>query len=202
MVKGKAEPLRLWRALRVVAGVGGSEREQGLDAPFVGRDGDLRLVKELFHGALERRSARLVAVSGEAGIGKSRLRREFFNYIDGLADTILWHSGRCLSHGKGVAYWALAEMVRQRMSINEEASEEDASAKLALALDRWVPDAPEREFLAPQDRPSEAAALLDDAVAALTSLGAAPALARARTLRASTAAVSGVASRLEPSVAK
>jgi class 3 adenylate cyclase/tetratricopeptide (TPR) repeat protein len=150
IVKGKAEPLRLWRAVRVVAGVGGSEREQGLDAPFVGRDGDLRLVKELFHGSLERRSARLVAVSGEAGIGKSRLRREFFNYIDGLADTILWHSGRCLSHGKGVAYWALAEMVRQRMSINEEASEEDASAKLALALDRWIPDAAEREFLAPR----------------------------------------------------
>ena len=149
-VKGKLEPLRLWRALRVVAGVGGSQREQGLDAPFVGRDGDLRLVKELFHGALERQSARLVAVSGEAGIGKTRLRREFFNYIDGLADTILWHSGRCLSYGKGVAYWALAEMVRQRMSINEEASEEDASAKLALALDRWIPDAAEREFLAPR----------------------------------------------------
>ena len=101
--------------MRVLGGVGGSQREQGLEAPFVGRDGDLRLVKELFHGALERRSARLVAVSGEAGVGKSRLRGEFFNYIDGLADTVLWHSGRCLSYGKGVAYWALAEMVRQRI---------------------------------------------------------------------------------------
>ena len=121
-----------------------------MDAPFVGRDGDLRLVKELFHGARERRSARLVAISGEAGVGKSRLRREFFNYIDGLADTVLWHSGRCLSYGEGVAYWALAEMVRQRLGIAEDASAQDASAKLAAGLERWVSDPADREFLSPR----------------------------------------------------
>lgn len=101
VVKGKAEPLRLWRAVRVVAGVGGSDREQGLEAPFVGRDADLRLLKDLFHGALERGTARLVAVFGEAGVGKSRLRREFSNYTDGLSQTVLWHMGRCLSYGDG-----------------------------------------------------------------------------------------------------
>ncbi|HWD65691.1 MAG TPA: adenylate/guanylate cyclase domain-containing protein [Solirubrobacteraceae bacterium] len=149
-VKGKAEPLRLWRALRVVAGIGGAEREQGVEAPFVGRDADLRLIKELFHGALERRSARLVAVFGEAGVGKSRLRREFSNYLDGLASGILWHDGRCLSYGEGVAYWALAEMVRQRMGISEEAGGDDAGARLTAGLERWIPDAGDREFLAPR----------------------------------------------------
>ena len=39
---------------------------------------------------------------------------EFEKYIDGLADDRLWHRGRCLSYGEGVAYWALAEMVRMR----------------------------------------------------------------------------------------
>jgi len=96
---------------RVVAGVGGSDPEQGLEAAFVGREADLRLLKELFHAALERGTARLVAVFGEAGVGKSRLRREFSNYTDGLSQTVLWHIGRCLSYGEGVAYWALAEMV-------------------------------------------------------------------------------------------
>jgi class 3 adenylate cyclase/predicted ATPase len=147
-VKGKAGALRLWRAARVVARVGGAEREQGLEAPFVGRDGDLRLLKDLFHGALDRRSARLVAVSGEAGVGKSRLRREFSNYVDGLAEQVLWHSGRCLSYGEGVAYWALAEMVRQRFGIPEDATSQDAAAKLGQGLERWVPDADDREFVA------------------------------------------------------
>jgi class 3 adenylate cyclase/tetratricopeptide (TPR) repeat protein len=149
-VKGKAEPLRLWRAARVVAGVAGKQRAQGLEAPFVGRDGDLRLLKELFHSAQERRSARLVAVFGEAGIGKSRLLREFSNYTDGLAATVLWHSGRCLSYGEGVAYWALGEMVRQRFGIPEDAGAEAAREELATGLERWVADAADREFLTPR----------------------------------------------------
>ncbi|MGA8667672.1 MAG: adenylate/guanylate cyclase domain-containing protein, partial [Candidatus Dormiibacterota bacterium] len=37
-VKGKGEPLRLWRANRVVAGRGGSMRPTGIEPPFVGRD--------------------------------------------------------------------------------------------------------------------------------------------------------------------
>ena len=142
--------LRLWRAVRVVAGVGGAQREQLLEASFVGRDADLRLLKELFHGALERRSARLVTVLGEAGIGKSRLRWEFMTYVDGLAQGFLWHSGRCPPFGDGVAYWPLAEMVRQRLGIAEDATAADASAKLVAGLDRWVADATERAFLLPR----------------------------------------------------
>jgi tetratricopeptide (TPR) repeat protein len=149
-VKGKAEPLHLWRAVRVVAGVGGRDREQLIEAPFVGRDGELRLVKELLHGAVERRSARLVAIFGEAGVGKSRLRHELSNYIDGLADTFLWHVGRCLSHGDGVAYWALGEMVRQRLGIPEDAAPEETEAKLEAGLVEWVPDAGDRRFIAPR----------------------------------------------------
>ena len=64
--------------------------------------------------------ARLVAVVGEAGSGKSRLLWEFFKYLDGIEEVGCWHQGRCLSYGEGVAYWALAEMVRTRAGILEE----------------------------------------------------------------------------------
>ena len=84
-LKGKAEPVRLYQATRVVAAVAGSQRSGVLEAPFIGRDHELRLVKELFHASAERHSARLVLVSGVAGVGKSRLAWEFFKYIDGLA---------------------------------------------------------------------------------------------------------------------
>ena len=148
--KGKAEPLHLWRAVRVVAGAGGRGRDSGFEFPFVGRDPDLRLLKELFHGSVERRAARLVAVSGEAGVGKSRLLQELSNYTDGLADSFLWHSGRCLAHGDGVAYWALSEMVRQRFGIPEDAAEQEISAKLEAGLTRWLPDQADREFVRPR----------------------------------------------------
>ena len=103
-LKGKAEPQRLWHAVRVLAGVGGSQRVDGLEAPLIGRDAELRTIRELFHAAAERRVPRLVLVSGPAGVGKSRLGWEFFKYIDGLVQDVWWHRGRCLSYGEGAAF--------------------------------------------------------------------------------------------------
>ena len=108
-IKGKAEPLRLWRALRIVAGVGGAMKSEGLEAPFVGRDREARLMKELFHGSADERKAHLVSVIGIAGIGKSRLGWEFYKYTDGLQEEAWWHRGRCLAYGEGVTYYALVE---------------------------------------------------------------------------------------------
>ena len=145
-LKGKAEPQRLWRAVRVLAGVGGSQRVDGLEAPLIGRDAELRTIRELFHAAAERRVPRLVLVSGPAGVGKSRLGWEFFKYIDGLVQDVWWHRGRCLSYGEGVAFWALAEIVRQRLGIAEEDPADVAAAKLTEGLDRFVPDPGERAY--------------------------------------------------------
>ena len=146
-LKGKAEPVRLWRATRVLAGVGGSQRVDGLEAPLTGRDVELRTVKDLFHAAAGRRVPRLVLVSGPAGVGKSRLGWEFEKYLDGLVEEVWWHRGRCLSYGEGVAFWALAEMVRQRLGIAEEDPAEAAAGKLAAGLDRFVPDPAERAYV-------------------------------------------------------
>jgi class 3 adenylate cyclase/predicted ATPase len=146
-VKGKTDPLLLWQATRVVANVGGVQRVDGLEAGFVGRTRELALVKEWFHASTEGGRARLVLVSGAAGVGKSRLGWEFEKYVDGLATTVWWHRGRCLSYGEGVAFWALAEMVRQRFGIAEEDSAEVAAAKLAERLPTLVPDVEERAFV-------------------------------------------------------
>ena len=138
-LKGKTDPVHLWRATRVLAGVGGSQRVDGLEAPLTGRDAELRTVRELFHAAAERQVPRLVLVSGPAGTGKSRLGWEFRKYIEGLAADVFWHRGRCLSYGEGVAFWALAEMVRQRLGIAEEDSANLAAGKLDAGLDRLFP---------------------------------------------------------------
>jgi class 3 adenylate cyclase/tetratricopeptide (TPR) repeat protein len=146
-LKGKAEPQRLWRATRVVSAAGGSQRVDGLEAPLTGRDAELRAIRDLFHAAADRRVPRLVLISGPAGVGKSRLGWEFEKYADGLAAEVWWHRGRCLSYGEGVAFWALAEIVRQRLGIAEEDRAEVAAGKLAAGLDRFVPDPGERGYV-------------------------------------------------------
>src|SRR5690242_13701860 len=149
-LKGKAGLHRLWRALRVVSGARGALKSEGLEAPFVGRDRELRQIKELFHASADERKAHLVSVTGIAGIGKSRLAWEFYKYFDGLLQIVYWHRGRCLSYGEGVTYWALADMVRMRCRIAEDEEPGSALAKVAEVLEEHIPDEDERRFVAPR----------------------------------------------------
>ncbi|CAN5787150.1 hypothetical protein BH18ACT15_BH18ACT15_05670 [soil metagenome] len=146
-MKGKSEPIHLWRAVRVVSLRGGSLRPTGLEPPFVGRDREMRLVKELFHGSADERKAHLASVVGIAGIGKSRLAWEFFTYIDGLADVVWLHRGRCLSYGEGVAYGALAEMVKMRAEITEDEDVASAREKLRASVEEHIEDPDERKWV-------------------------------------------------------
>jgi class 3 adenylate cyclase/tetratricopeptide (TPR) repeat protein len=149
-LKGKAEPIPLYRAVRVLAARGGAQKSVGLEPPFEGRDRELRLVKELFHASAEEGKAQLVTVLGTAGLGKSRFAWEFEKYVDGLIELFYWHRGRCLAYGEGVAYWALAEMVRMRAGILEEEAPESALAKLRASIEEHVGDRDERAWLEPR----------------------------------------------------
>ena len=148
-LKGKSEPAQLFHALRVASGRRGALKSTALEPPFVGRDRELRLVKELFHASAEERTAHLVSAMGIAGIGKSRLAWEFYKYFDGLVDNVYWHRGRCLAYGEGVTYWALADMVRMRARISEDDDEVTARSKLEATLSEHMLDNDERRFVEP-----------------------------------------------------
>jgi len=149
-LKGKQDSLQLWHAIRVVAGRRGALRVSGLEPPFVGRERELRLVKELLHASGEESRARLLSVAGVAGVGKSRLAWEFEKYTDGLSEAVYWHRGRCLAYGEGVTYWALAEMVRMRAGISEGEATEAAKEKLRSTVVEFVPDDEDRRWVEPR----------------------------------------------------
>jgi class 3 adenylate cyclase/tetratricopeptide (TPR) repeat protein len=149
-LKGKGEPVRAWRAVRVVAQRKGVGRVDRLEPPFVGRDDDLRLLVDLLHVTGRERKARLVSVSGIGGIGKSRLVWELLKYVDGLAGTVYWHHGRSPAYGEGISFWALAEMVRMRAQISELEDPASARSKLEAALDQFVTDPDERRWIEPR----------------------------------------------------
>jgi class 3 adenylate cyclase/tetratricopeptide (TPR) repeat protein len=147
-LKGKAEPVPLFRALRVTAGRGGARKAEALEPPFTGRDRELRLLKELFHASAEEGKAHLVSVVGIGGFGKSRLAWELFKYVDGLATVnVWWWRGRCLAYGEGVTYWALAEMVRTRADIVEGEAPQSARPKLREAIAPYIADTDELEWI-------------------------------------------------------
>src|SRR4051794_16739688 len=149
-VKGRDQPVAVWRALRVVGQRGGAGRPGRPEPPFVGRAEELRLVKELLHVTAREQRARLVSITGIGGIGKSRLAWEFEKYVDGLSEDVFWHQGRCPAYGDGVTFWALGEMVRMRAGIAETDAPEAARSKLADMLVRYLPDNDERRWAEPR----------------------------------------------------
>ena len=149
-LKGKVGLVPTWRALRVVSGARGTLKSQGLEAPFVGRDRELRLIKDLFHDSESAHRPHLISVTGIAGIGKSRLAWEFYKYFDGIAQLTYWHRGRCLSYGEGVTYWALADMVRMRARIIEEEEPSTARVKLQESVAEHIADEADRRFVEPR----------------------------------------------------
>ena len=146
-LKGKTAPVPAWRALRVVAERGGRRRTETLEAPFVGRDDELRLLRDLFHATGREGRARLVSVTGPAGIGKSRLAWEFLKYVDGLVQQVWWHEGRSPAYGEGISFWALGEMVRRRCGLLETDDEPTTRAKVATTVREHLPDEAERRWV-------------------------------------------------------
>ena len=138
LLKGKAAPVPAWRALRVVAQRRGVGRGDRLEAPFVGRDSELRLLKDLFHATARERKLRLVSITGQAGIGKSRLAWEFEKYIDGIVERVLWHEGRSPAYGEGVTFWSLGEMVRSRAGLLETDDVPTTKDKIHATVAQYV----------------------------------------------------------------
>ncbi len=125
-VKGKAEQLQTWHALRVVAAVGGAGRS-GIELPLVGRSREIGVLRCALDNVLAAGAGlRIIFMVGEAGLGKSRLAWELEKYADGLAAQVLWSRGRVRCFGEGVGFWALADMVRMRAQI---AHGEDAATQ-------------------------------------------------------------------------
>jgi len=147
VVKGKSAPIPAWHAVRVVAERRGRGRSEAVESPFVGRDEEIRLLKDLYHATEREQKPRLVSVVGPGGIGKTRLAWEFLKYLDGIAGTAWWHEGRSPAYGDGISFWALGEMVRGRAGLVETDDEPTTRARIAATVAQHLPDPDERAWV-------------------------------------------------------
>ena len=145
-VKGKEEPLEIWRPVA-------SRQRLAYDlthappSPMVGRETDLQLLQQLYERMMNEPSVQQVTVTGEPGVGKSRLVRELFAYIDSLKDVIVaWRQGRCLPFGEGISLWALSEIIRGHAGILDSDSPVQAATKLQQVV-KAVLEGPEAEWV-------------------------------------------------------
>jgi tetratricopeptide (TPR) repeat protein len=125
-LKGRAEPLWTWRALRAL------DAPRGVNAAwFIGREQELDLLDNALERTIRDRRASLVTIFGEPGIGKTRLVAEFVE----RAERVTTLSGRALPYGEGVTYWPLASMIKTSAGISDDAAASEAFEKLRLCCE-------------------------------------------------------------------
>jgi class 3 adenylate cyclase/tetratricopeptide (TPR) repeat protein len=123
-LKGKHESVAAYRLLSVIGHDGTARRH---DLPIVGRDVELAAIDRVLQEVRETRSARLVTLIGDAGIGKSRLAQEVIERVGASARVV---RGRCLAYGDGITFWPLRGMVNEAAGIIDDDLTELAFAKI------------------------------------------------------------------------
>ena len=138
-VKGRADPVPAWRVLREKPVRTRFElaAERGL-APFVGRDDELAMLEREFRRVRQVRG-QVVFVSGEPGIGKSRLLLEFRRRLEGTEAR--WLEAHCISYGRSIPYLPFAGLLKQAFSIEEGDDEAAVVEHVEAATAGWDPAA-------------------------------------------------------------
>ncbi|MDH3676153.1 MAG: AAA family ATPase, partial [Anaerolineae bacterium] len=138
-VKGKAQPVRIYRLLGAKAVPGGQIRGiEGMTSPLVGRVEELGQLNQILNGVCDGRGG-VVSVVGEVGLGKSRLVDEvcLTCRLDSTAD---WFEGRALSYGENASYLVARGVLRSILGLGPETSSAEAELALRTELERCVPD--------------------------------------------------------------
>jgi class 3 adenylate cyclase len=115
-LRGKSDRVHAFRVTGMME-VAGERGVPGLSAPIVGRDAELELLWSVYERVRSEGKPNLVTIYGDAGVGKSRLTREFVDRVEAVdpAPTVL--RGRCLPYGEGVTFWPLAEILKAQAGV-------------------------------------------------------------------------------------
>jgi class 3 adenylate cyclase/tetratricopeptide (TPR) repeat protein len=150
--KGKAEPISVWEAVAARSRFGVDVTHHAR-AELVGRERELSMLRDAFERARHERIPQLVTLVGVPGMGKSRLVYELSRRVDAEPDLVTWRQGRCLAYGDGVAFWALAEIVKAQAGILERDTETEAAEKLRAAVEDAFTDASDARWVESHLRP-------------------------------------------------
>jgi len=130
-VKGKREPLAAWAA--VAALPERVEARRGA-APLIGRHGELGILRHLYQRARDDGRVHLLTILGQAGVGKSRLLREFLAEVRAQAPAPLVLRGRSVAFGGQIGYRALLDILRVQAGLMDTDPPQTVHAK----LQRWL----------------------------------------------------------------
>jgi predicted ATPase/class 3 adenylate cyclase len=128
-VKGKIEPVQVYRVLAAKAVSGKARGITGLESPLVGRQTEFAALLEAVEH-LKLGVGSIATIVGDAGIGKSRLAAELRKALVDDPAPLQWVEGRCLSYGTSIAYLLWLDVLRNWLAMTAEDSLEQVRETL------------------------------------------------------------------------
>jgi class 3 adenylate cyclase/tetratricopeptide (TPR) repeat protein len=140
--KGKQAPVEAYEVLGPKTVAGSARGLEGLTSPLVGRGSEIAALCDRL-GALQQGQGSVVAIIGEAGLGKSRLVAELRKARDAKPDTpVEWFETRAISYGQSIPYYPWRQLGRQIIGgLDDETSQalrerlDGLVARLGIAAD-------------------------------------------------------------------
>jgi predicted ATPase/class 3 adenylate cyclase len=107
---------------------------EGIETRMVGRHDEQKFLQDALLTAMEEGEGHVVTITGEAGVGKSRLLYEFQNWIELLPELILFYQGRGRQEAQGLPYSLLRDLFAFRFQIMDDDSGEQARSKIEVGF--------------------------------------------------------------------
>ena len=116
-VKGRRQPVKVFKVLNHKTTSSKDAYIKGKLVPFIGREEELEKIIERKDYAFLKKKGQIVVISGEPGIGKSRLKFEIKNSVD--RNNVFVFEGKSAPHTKHIPYWPIIEILKTIFEIDE-----------------------------------------------------------------------------------
>jgi predicted ATPase/class 3 adenylate cyclase len=134
-LKGKTSPVEVYRLIGLKSAPTPMRGIGGLSAPLIGRDRELEEIRSGLRAVAEGKGG-IRAVTGEAGLGKSRLIAEA---LHSLPNGARWAEGRALSHTTGMSYWMARDLLYNLLRVKPESPPEMIETALRISITEVSP---------------------------------------------------------------
>ncbi|MGD2058963.1 MAG: adenylate/guanylate cyclase domain-containing protein, partial [Anaerolineales bacterium] len=129
-LKGKDEPIKAYRVLEARAQPGRTRGIEGLAAPLIGRSQELGALQQGVKELVAGRGA-ILALVGDAGLGKSRLIDEVSRWADEQLDTHPeWLFAAGVSYNMSLPFGVFRRMLRSLIGVDESSPNTKTSEKM------------------------------------------------------------------------
>jgi class 3 adenylate cyclase len=131
-LKGKADPIPLYRVESELHS--GSKPRTPVLGHLIGRDQEVAELDQCFERLAAQRQGCVLVLTGDAGLGKTRLITEARRMAQ--SKEIRWLEAGCLSFGRTFSYLPFREILTKIFALNDTEGDADKVLKIRAQLDR------------------------------------------------------------------